>query len=199
MSQAHVTDFFSARKKTNRGNPSKRRKLQEPGTSAIAFSQQETNIKVQPTPQAPVTDARPENAFSILPRANSSTRSNSKQSSLRKGNVGKASNQKSLKALFATESLKDGKDEYREALRAESEEVTSAWDEHDGPLLTPSKRGKSPIADTETYCGSRKRTRCGTQKSDVEFTPAKEQNHVEIANPKAKKHLDLIKVKLVTV
>lgn len=193
MSQAHVTDFFSARKKTNGANPSKRRKLQEQETTIAAFSEQQTNLKAPSTFPESITDTRPENAFSVnLPKAKSTSRSYVKKSS-KKGVKCQTSRQKSLKDLFGSETSKDGRNEYRQALQME--EVTSAWDEHDGPMLTPSKRSKIPCTDSEVCHGSKKRNRCGTQKAEIEFNPLKE--HVaRQSNSKVKKQLDLMQVYL---
>ncbi|XP_076109679.1 DNA replication factor Cdt1-like [Mytilus galloprovincialis] len=190
MSQAHVTDFFSTRKNKNGGNPSKRRKLGGTNEVANVFSVQETNKTPQQTVNnsANVEDTRPENAvLQTMPEAKSSSRTNrSTKKRLPKSLASK--NQPLLKDLFHHQSDKDG---YRQVM----EEVTSAWDEHDGPLLTPSKRSKEQNdSDSEMAQGSKKRSRCGSKKVEIEETPEKCFEDNPRTEVKARKQLILKQV-----
>ncbi|CAC5412343.1 unnamed protein product [Mytilus coruscus] len=132
--------------------------LREKNEVVNVFSVQETNKTPQHTVNTNVNveDTRPENAvLQTLPEAKSSSEKSKEKA------------QPLLKDLFNHQSDKDG---YRQVM----EEVTSAWDEHDGPLLTPSKRNKEQNdSDTEMAQGSKKRSRCGAKKIEVEETPEK--------------------------
>lgn len=194
MSQAHVTDFFSTKKRTNGGNPSKRRKLGSSNESINAFSIQESNTipgnNIRNSKNVP--DSRPENAVIQTPptgKCSSHNRNKSKKKGTQKSKS--QSGQPLLKDILSNDCSASDKDDYRQAMM---EEVTSAWDEHDGVQLTPSKRTKdSHDSDSEISQGSRKRTRCGSKKIEIEEAAMKDTG-VKIMESKARKQLMLKQV-----
>jgi len=194
MSQARVTDFFSTRKRTIGGNPSKRRKLGGSNESINAFSIQESNTipenNIRNSKNVP--DSRPENAVIQTPptgKCSSHKRNKSNKKGTQKSKS--QSGQPLLKDILSNDCSASDKDDYRQAMM---EEVTSAWDEHDGVQLTPSKRTKDPHdSDSEMSQGSRKRTRCGCKKIEMEEAAMKDTG-AKITESKARKQLMLKQV-----
>ena len=128
--------------------------------------------------------------FRRLPQENAShNRNKSKKKGTQKSKS--QSGQPLLKDILSNDCSASDKDDYRQAMM---EEVTSAWDEHDGVQLTPSKRTKDPHdSDSEISQGSRKRTRCGSKKIEIEEAAMKDTG-VKIMESKTRKQLMLKQV-----
>ncbi|KAK3086546.1 hypothetical protein FSP39_020036 [Pinctada imbricata] len=184
MAQARVTEFFSAKKRTFDAQPSKRRKLASTNQDAEVFNTVDVNVR------ATRSSLRIKN--DVAPRAENApqqTRSSTPKPAEKPGRKPRAKPTKG-KQIKGQSKIKDAFEIVEANSRPSSpdqeqitpkpnldqtvptEEVTSAWDEHDGPL-TPSKRqNEQTSSDSEGEILSRKRRRRGTTK-EVEKTPLK--------------------------
>lgn len=206
MAQARVTEFFSAKKRGAGSHASKRRKIDVTESSIDAVVPKETNIRPtrSSTRSKTLVCPLPENVQISEPQ----TKSVKKTRSVRKGAKSKTpaldKTQKSIKDVLVNlqnegKSSDDSASETSEtpSLADEkiNEEVTSAWDEHDGPPLTPSKRQEisSDSSDDDLkHNKSRKRTRRGKAVHDeVQKTPEKSDIEENIKPRRARKRLQL--------
>ncbi|XP_021379317.1 DNA replication factor Cdt1-like isoform X2 [Mizuhopecten yessoensis] len=209
MAQPRVTEFFSARKRTADSQPSKRRKVVILSSSVETLSVQNRNVRstrASSRNKAEV-DAVPDQVqFTFNAKATtekSKTEKKSKPQSVRKVRKTNTSaserNQSSIKDAFEKANRENAPADDIGNTLGTDEEVTSAWDEHDGIPLTPSKRPKDgdDSSDSERTEATKKRTRKGKSKSTVPeiqatVTPSKTEQMEPTRKPRqAKKKLHL--------
>lgn len=181
MAQARVTEFYATKKRNGDAQPSKRRKLQV--ISDVSETIQNEPVATRATRSsartkgisAPVS-SEPENVLFTLSSSDKGNKlAPTKTPKQRSRRIKQIKGQQSIVSALGS--------------RPTGEEVTSAWDEHDGPL-TPSKKTKQDNDNPteEKTKGTRKRTR----KQNV-MTPQKEENQKEetIKAPRSRKKLQL--------
>lgn len=188
MAQARVTEFYATKKRNGDAQPSKRRKLQvisdvsetiqnEPVATRAARSSARTKGI-----SAPVS-SEPENVLFTLSSSDKGNKlAPTKTPKQRSRRIKQIKGQQSIVSALGSRPTSPNE-------ISSGEEVTSAWDEHDGPL-TPSKKTKQDNDNPteEKTKGTRKRTR----KQNV-MTPQKEENQKEeaIKAPRSRKKLQL--------
>lgn len=186
MAQARVTEFYATKKRNGDAQPSKRRKLQI--ISDVSETIQNESVTTRATRSsarrkgisAPVS-AEPENVLFTLSSSDKSSKSAStKTPKQRSRRIKQVKGQQSI--VDALGSRPTSPNEI-----SNGEEVTSAWDEHDGPL-TPSKKTKQ---DNENPTeGKTKDTKKRTRNQNV-MTPLKEEKEETIKAPRSRKKLQL--------
>ncbi|XP_062587109.1 DNA replication factor Cdt1-like [Saccostrea cucullata] len=190
MAQARVTEFYATKKRNGDAQPSKRRKLQinaevsetiqsEPKSTRSTRSS--TRGKGISTP----VSAEPENVLFTLSLPDASAKSTTTK--------GVKQRTRKIKQIKGQQSITDAlrSRSPSPASSSASEEITSAWDEHDGPL-TPSKKSKqNNEGETKGKTqASRKRTRQSKVKQDLK-TPLKEEKEETVKAPRSRKKLQL--------
>ncbi|XP_069112716.1 DNA replication factor Cdt1-like [Argopecten irradians] len=210
MAQARVTEFFSARKRTAESQPSKRRKVVILSSNSETLPVQNENVRSTraSSRNKAVTDPVPDqftfnaNAEPLAQKSIDKSKSEKKSKTksvrrVRKANVkSPETNQSSIKDAFEKASRASTPTEDIENTGT-VEEVTSAWDEHDGVPLTPSKRPKDGdnSSDSERTEATKKRTRRGKSKAketEAVATPSKVEIVETTRKPRqAKKNLHL--------
>lgn len=186
MAQARVTEFYATKKRNGDAQPSKRRKLQI--ISDVSETIQNESVTTRATRSSarrkgisgPVS-AEPENVLFTLSSSDKSSKSAStKTPKQRSRRIKQVKGQQSI--VDALGSRPTSPNEI-----SNGEEVTSAWDEHDGPL-TPSKKTKQ---DNENPTeGKTKDTKKRTRNQNV-MTPLKEEKEETIKAPRSRKKLQL--------
>lgn len=188
MAQARVTEFYATKKRNGDAQPSKRRKLQV--ISDVSETIQNEPVATRATRSsartkeisAPVS-SEPENVLFTLSSSDKGNKlAPTKTPKQRSRRIKQIKGQQSIVSALGSRPTSPNE-------ISSGEEVTSAWDEHDGPL-TPSKKTKQDNDNPteEKTKGTRKRTR----KQNV-MTPQKEENQKEetIKAPRSRKKLQL--------
>ncbi|XP_061166434.1 DNA replication factor Cdt1-like [Saccostrea echinata] len=190
MAQARVTEFYATKKRTGDAQPSKRRKLQINTDVSEAIQSEPRNTRSTRSStrgkgiSTPVI-AEPENVLFTLSVPDKSAKSKSTKSvTQRTRKIKQIKGQQSIADVLRSRSPSP-------TPSSASEEITSAWDEHDGPL-TPSKKSKQNNENetkgkTQT---SKKRTRQSKIKEDLK-TPPKEEKEETVRAPRSRKKLQL--------
>ena len=185
MAQARVTEFYATKKRNGDSQPSKRRKLQV--TSDIPETIQNEPVATRSTRSSsrrkesvPPVSAEPENVLFTLSASDKGTKSASNR--VLRQRTRKIKQIKGQKTIV--EALESRSSSPTNSL--DGEEVTSAWDEHDGPL-TPSKKTKQT---EQAAKGSRKRDRHSVRNQSL-ATPLKEDQDENLKAPRSRKKLQL--------
>ena len=182
MAQARVTEFFAAKKRTFDAQPSKRRKLAVTAPSNETLQAIEINTRATRSSRRgkTVVDPQPVETEEVrsstpTPKPKSTRKPRAKAQKAKQVKVPKG--QTSLKDVFDKSSRPNSPDveNQKEENSAPVEEVTSAWDEHDGPLTPSKRRTEENSTDSENEALSRKRRRRGNSKEKESLsTPNKE-------------------------
>lgn len=151
MAQPRVSDFFASKKRSNGVNPAKRRKVE-----LSEFNDDLKSAVLTPSSASIVTDVAADRGAKLLASETSTSKRSTRakqtpasKSAKTRSSARKKADQKShftIKDAFAKQSESsdssdvDGKD----ANMIVSEEVTSQWDEHDGPAPKTPKRKTRP-------------------------------------------------------
>lgn len=199
MAQGKLTDFFSSRKRNPSLQPSKRRKVEITTSNVDIRSLEKTNLgaldKLTPEIHDPILPenaelGKKENVFSPLQTRAARKAKNadvSKKTRTRKAAVD--SKQKLISESFSCSDIKTG------AVTL-TEDVTSSWDEHDGPAQTETpQKQDTEKADSRTRKRTRNvRTAQTEEPSQDGATPEKRQPPVttDKTGSKAKKKLQLV-------
>lgn len=190
MAQARVTEFYVTKKRNGDSQPSKRRKLQV--TSDIPETIQNEPVATRSTRSSsrrkesvPPVSAEPENVLFTLSASDKGTKSASNR--VLRQRTRKIKQIKGQKTIV--EALESRSSSPTNSL--DGEEVTSAWDEHDGPL-TPSKKTKQnkEHGTEQAAKGSRKRDRHSVRNQSL-ATPLKEDQEENLKAPRSRKKLQL--------
>lgn len=190
MAQARVTEFYATKKRNGDSQPSKRRKLQV--TSDIPETIQNEPVATRSTRSSsrrkesvPPVSAEPENVLFTLSASDKGTKSASNR--VLRQRTRKIKQIKGQKTIV--EALESRSSSPTNSL--DGEEVTSSWDEHDGPL-TPSKKTKQNAehGTEQAAKGSRKRDRHLVKNQSL-ATPLKEDQDENLKAPRSRKKLQL--------
>jgi hypothetical protein len=132
MAQARVTEFYATKKRNVDAQPSKRRKLQT--SSDVQDSRSKQSSALTPA------NSEPGNVlFTFSQSGSGTTPASVKNSKQRTRKIRQIKGQKTISDVLGARSASPTLIMKRSA---SEEEVTSAWDEHDG-LLTPETRPRS--------------------------------------------------------
>lgn len=191
MAQARVTEFYTTKKRKGDTQPSKRRKLQTSSDVSEAIQDSRLNTRLMQSSKTeksiPTTvNSELENVLFTFPHSGTGTKSTTaKDSKQRIRKIKQIKGQQTISDVLVARSASPSITESS----ASEEEVTSAWDEHDGPL-TPSKKTKQNNDTNENNKASRKRSR-RCEFKDGEKTPQKTRNEETVRAPRSRKKLQL--------
>ena len=181
MAQARVIDFFATKKRIHNANPSKRRKIELTQSDLKADVTCQNVLGADAKVEKPSCHNRAANRSSRRTKpkaAPRSTRTRSRTSARKTDIVGQIAINDAFAKASDSSSDTDGQDFLSDVAFGEvTEEITSQWDEHDGPK-TPNRKIRSSdcpqVPDSATTETKEIRRKAVARRSRVEaWTPKK--------------------------